>query len=37
MYEPFLRLELTQIVIREQNLKLILYNPEREVIEKWIN
>jgi len=37
IYEPFLRLELIQIVIREQNLKLILYNPEREVIEQWIN
>ena len=37
IYEPFLRLELIQIVIREQNLKLILYNPEQEVIEKWIN
>jgi hypothetical protein len=32
IYEPFLRLELIQIVIREQNLKLILYNPEQEVM-----
>ncbi|GAB4175057.1 MAG: hypothetical protein Fur006_05310 [Coleofasciculaceae cyanobacterium] len=37
IYEPFLRLELIQFVIQEQNLKLILYNPEREVIETWIN
>ena len=25
------------IVIREQSLKLILYNPEQDVLEKWIN
>ncbi|MCM0590306.1 MAG: XisH family protein [Gloeotrichia echinulata DVL01] len=35
-YETFFKLELIQIVIQSQNLKLLIYNPEQEVIEQWI-
>ena len=37
IYESFFKLEFTQIIIREQALKLIVYNPELEVIEQWID
>jgi hypothetical protein len=36
-YESFFKLEFTQIIIREQALKLFVYNPELEVIEQWID
>lgn len=35
-YETFFKLELVQIVIQSQNLKLLIYEPEQEVIERWI-
>ncbi|TBR57565.1 fatty-acid oxidation protein subunit alpha [Westiellopsis prolifica IICB1] len=35
-YETFFKLELVQIVIQSQNLKLLIYEPEKEVIERWI-
>ncbi|BAY64330.1 fdxN element excision controlling factor protein [Calothrix brevissima NIES-22] len=35
-YETFFKLELVQIVIQSQKLKLLIYEPEQEVIERWI-
>jgi XisH protein len=35
-YETFFKLELVQIVIQSQNLKLLIYEPEQEVIKRWI-
>ncbi|MBE9250686.1 MULTISPECIES: element excision factor XisH family protein [Dolichospermum] len=37
MYETFFKLELIQLVIKVQNIKLIVYNPNKEEIEQWIN
>ena len=36
-YETFFKLELIQLVIKVQNIKLIVYNPNKEEIEQWIN
>ncbi|MEI6329274.1 MAG: XisH family protein [Pseudanabaena sp. ELA645] len=36
-YETFFKLELIQLVIKTQNIKLIIYNPNKKEIEKWIN
>jgi XisH protein len=36
-YDTFFKLELVQLVAKAQNLKLLIYNPEIEVIEQWIN
>jgi hypothetical protein len=36
IYQVFFTLELVKIVIREQALKLIVYTPDREEIESWI-
>ncbi|GGA06651.1 hypothetical protein CYANOKiyG1_19110 [Okeania sp. KiyG1] len=35
-YEDFFKLELIQLVIKNQYIKLIIYHPERETIEQWI-
>ncbi len=35
-YETFFKLELVQIVTQAQNLKLLIYEPEQEVIKQWI-
>ncbi|NES69351.1 MAG: fatty-acid oxidation protein subunit alpha [Okeania sp. SIO2D1] len=32
-YEDFFQLELIQLVIKNQSIKLIIYNPEQETIE----
>ncbi|WP_271253924.1 XisH family protein [Pseudanabaena sp. Chao 1811] len=37
IYETFFKLELIQIIIKAQNIKLIIYNPNREEIAQWIN
>lgn len=37
IYESFFRLELIQIVAQSQELKLLIYDPELETIERWIN
>lgn len=37
IYETFFKLELIQIIIKSQNIKLIIYNPNREEIAQWIN
>jgi hypothetical protein len=37
IYESFFKLEFTKIIIYEQGLKILVYNPETEVIEQWIN
>jgi hypothetical protein len=36
-YETFFKLELIQLVIKTQNIKLIVYNPNKEEIEQWKN
>lgn len=36
-YNTFFSLEFPQIMIQENNLKLIIIEPEEEVIVKWIN
>ncbi len=36
-YETFFSLQLTQIVVKSQNLKLLVYDPKLEVIYTWIN
>ena len=36
-YEIFFKLELIQLVIRTQDIKLIVYNPNKDEIEQWIN
>lgn len=36
-YEIFFKLELIQLVVKSQNVKLIVYNPDQEVIQQWIN
>ena len=36
IYETFFKLELIQLVIKTQTIKLIVYNPDREAIEQWI-
>lgn len=33
----FFSLELPQLIVEENNLKLIIFEPEEEVIVKWIN
>ncbi len=35
-YETFFKLELVQLVIKTQQIKLIIYNPNQEKIEQWI-
>ncbi|NEO54064.1 MAG: fatty-acid oxidation protein subunit alpha [Okeania sp. SIO3B5] len=35
-YEEFFKLELIQLVIKNQYIKLIIYHPEQETIEQWI-
>ena len=35
-HEIFFKLELIQLVIKSQNIKLIVYNPDQEVIQEWI-
>ena len=37
IYETFFKLELIQIIIKIQNIKLIIYDPNREEISQWIN
>ena len=36
-YEIFFKLELIQLVIRTQDIKLIVFNPNKDEIEQWIN
>lgn len=36
-YETLFKLELIQMVIQSQNLKLLIYDPEMEVVERWIS
>ena len=36
-YNTFFSLEFPQLMIEENNLKLIIFEPEEEVIVKWIN
>ena len=36
-FETFFSLELPQLIVEEKNLKLIIFEPEEEVIVKWIN
>jgi hypothetical protein len=36
IYQTFLRFEPAKTVINRYNLLLIIYNPDREVIEQWI-
>lgn len=36
-YETFFKLELIQMVIQSQNIKLLIYDPEMEVIQRWIS
>lgn len=35
-FETFFKLELIQMVIQSQNIKLLVYNIKQEVIEQWI-
>ncbi|MFO5492814.1 MAG: element excision factor XisH family protein, partial [Cuspidothrix sp.] len=35
-FETFFKLELIQLVIQSQNIKLLVYNTKQEVIEQWI-
>ena len=37
IYESFFKLEFTRIIIHEQELKILVYNPEMEVVEQWLN
>jgi len=36
-YNSFFTLEFTQLMVHENNLKLIVFDPEKEVIIQWIN
>ena len=36
VYQTFLRFEPAKTVINRYNILLIIYNPNREVIEQWI-
>jgi hypothetical protein len=36
IYETFFKLELIKLVIKTQNITLIVYNPDKEEIEQWI-
>ena len=36
IHQSFFTLELITIVVREQHLKLLIYNSEQEIIEQWI-
>lgn len=36
-YETFFKLELIQLVIKTQNIKLIVYNPSKDELEQWIS
>jgi hypothetical protein len=35
IYSTFFKLELIQLVVQSQKLKLLIYDPELEVIEEW--
>jgi hypothetical protein len=35
-FETFFKLELIQLVIQSQNIRLLVYNTKQEVIEQWI-
>jgi XisH protein len=35
IYLTFFKLELIELVVQSQNLKLLIYDPELEVIEQW--
>jgi hypothetical protein len=35
-FETFFKLELIQLVIQSQSIKLLVYNTKQEVIEQWI-
>ncbi|MGD1711997.1 XisH family protein [Dapis sp. BLCC M172] len=35
-YEDFFKLKLIQLVIKNQQIKLIIYHPEKDKIEQWI-
>ncbi|MDB9482360.1 element excision factor XisH family protein, partial [Dolichospermum circinale CS-537/05] len=37
IYESFFKLEFTQIAIIDYQLKIIVYNIDKEVISQWIN
>ncbi len=36
-YETFFKLELIQLVIKTQGIRLIVYNPSKQEIEQWIS
>jgi hypothetical protein len=36
MYETLFRSEFAQAVIAKQEISLIIYNPEEEIIEQWL-
>ncbi|WP_198648381.1 element excision factor XisH family protein [Cyanothece sp. BG0011] len=36
-YDTFLSLEFTQLMIKENQLKIIIFDPDQEVIISWIN
>jgi hypothetical protein len=36
-YDTFFSLDFTQLMIRENHLKLIIFSPSQEVILTWIN
>ena len=36
-YETFFKLELIQLVIKTQSIRLIVYNPSKQEIEQWIS
>ena len=36
-YDSFFTLEFTQLIIKNNNLKLIIFDPDDEVIVQWIN
>ncbi|MBD2151681.1 XisH family protein [Pseudanabaena sp. FACHB-1277] len=36
-YETFFKLELIQLVIKNQGISLIVYNPSTQEIDQWIN
>ncbi|CCI19962.1 XisH protein (fragment) [Microcystis aeruginosa PCC 9807] len=36
-YDTFFSLDFTQLMMRENHLKLIIFSPSQEVILRWIN